>query len=76
MKNPRKLSIQIASHVFSGSVECSWFQMPNGYALMMNSDETDFYWLREDGEYSLFNDDEQVVCQSAFLDFKEHKTNA
>jgi|21_taG_2_1085346.scaffolds.fasta_scaffold68657_4 IS30 family transposase len=45
------LGEHIADHMNLGSIQISLgaIQMPDGYALMLNSDETYYYWLRWDG---------------------------
>jgi hypothetical protein len=45
---------QIADHQALGArqVGLGIQQMPNGYAIMLNADESHYYWLRHDGATS------------------------
>jgi hypothetical protein len=50
------LATHIADHVSMGSEDRSRSlgirKMPEGYALMLNPDQSHFYWLRSDGAQS------------------------
>ena len=43
-------------------------KMPDGYALMLNADETHFYWLRYDGVESAIHWDKWAVYRAAKAD--------
>ena len=51
-----KLEAEVANHERAGCRRADrslgFRKMPDGYALMLDSDEMYFYWLREDGCYS------------------------
>lgn len=46
-------------------------KMPTGYALMLNSDESHFYWLRHDGLQSCICWDKWAVYRGAVDDSKK-----
>ncbi len=50
---------------FDSSFELGFQKMPVGYALMLNSDRTHFYWLREDGVESTTHWDKWAVYRGA-----------
>lgn len=73
MRIPNK---HVFEHVELGS---TWIpslgiqSMPEGYALMLNPDETHYYWLRADGVESVIHWDRWAVYRGAKSDFKQHK---
>lgn len=44
-------------------------KMPEGYALMLNPDQTHYYWLRYDGVYSVIHWNRWAVYRGAKADF-------
>lgn len=66
------LADAIRSHVFCGasdrSASLGFIKMPEGYALMLNPDETHYYWLRFDGA-------ESPICWDRFAVYRGAKAN-
>ena len=66
------LDYHIKDHVSCGSYrECKRLgiqKMPEGYALMLNSDRSHFYWLRCDGAESVIHWNEWAIYRGAKTD--------
>ncbi len=66
------LSCHVSYHIKSGSRDYSKSlgirKMPEGYALMLNADESHFYWLRYDGVESNICWDKWSVYRGAKKD--------
>ena len=66
------LARHVAAHVDCGCREISGSlgiqKMPSGYALMLNADESYFYWLRSDGASSRIFSDKWTVYREAKAD--------
>jgi hypothetical protein len=62
----------VADHVSMGCTDVSKslgiVQMPDGYALMLDRDETFFYWLRRDGIESSPTVDKWAIYRGAKSD--------
>lgn len=59
----------VADRESVGAIRCDsmlgFTKMPRGYALMLNSDKTHFYWLRYDGKESSINWDKWAIYRGA-----------
>ena len=51
-------------------------RMPKGYALMLNCDESHFYWLRHDGAESCIHWNKWAVYRGARADAEDNKEDA
>jgi len=58
--------IEAGSHDVSGSLGIQ--SMPDGYALMLNSDQSHYYWLRWDGVESVIHWDKWACFRWAKVD--------
>lgn len=71
MKEEKTLIIHVAEYVKSGCYNVSGSlgiqKMPAGYALMLNSDQTHFFWLRFDGIVSVIDWDKWSCYRGAKL---------
>lgn len=69
-----ELSAHVSYYVSSGSFDVSsslgFASMPEGYALMLNSDRTHHYWINSDGVESSIDWDKWQVYRNA----KAHKS--
>lgn len=68
------LNDRIQDEVNIGAIYASpmlgFIRMPEGYALMLNSDQTHFYWINDKGEESVIHWDKWAVYRGA----KAHKS--
>lgn len=68
----QSLAEAIRDHVLCGasdrSASLGFINMPEGYALMLNPDETHYYWLRFDGA-------ESPICWDRFAVYRGAKAN-
>lgn len=68
----QKLAWHIQDHVLCGSTDRSASlgiaRMPEGYALMLNPDQSHYYWLRFDGVDSVICWDRWAVYRGAKAD--------
>ena len=72
MNNSEQLDFHVNDHVSTGahgmSDSLGIQKMPEGYELMLNCDETHFYWLRFDGVESCIHWDKWAVYRGAKAD--------
>lgn len=66
-----RLEVQVSEHEALGSTRCDKSlgirSMPEGYALMLNRDESHFYWLKFDGSEGVEAWDKWYVYHSATM---------
>ena len=69
MNVEQELAGEVACHIELGcsnmSASLGIQKMPQGYALMLNADQTHFYWLRHDGIESQICWDKWAVYRGA-----------
>lgn len=74
------LATHIESHVLHGAEDRSRSlgirKMPEGYALMLNPDQSHFYWLREDGVESVESWSMWAVWRGAMKVAEERRETA
>ena len=62
--------VSVGCHDVSASL--GFVNMPEGYALMLNSDESHYYWLNSKGESSCISWDKWAVYRSAKVHAKRN----
>jgi len=62
--------VNVGSHGMDDSLGIR--EMPEGYALMLNSDESHFYWIRYDGVESVICWDKWAVYRGAKADKEKY----
>lgn len=80
MSQPHTIEAALAHHVaFAVELGCTDYtnrlgiqKMPPGYALLLNADETHFFWMRHDDTQSSIDWNKWRVRRSAIAHAKNH----
>jgi hypothetical protein len=70
------LNVHLADHISFGCINYSkrmgCHKLPDGYALMLNSDRSHFYWLRFDGRESDIHWNKWAVFRGIKVDAEKY----